>query len=170
MGVDKATLCINGSELAVRIATQLSRYCEPVTILGNRPVPGYSFLRDQAEHQGPLMAISQFVPTKPLVFMASCDMPLFNANVVLELFERLDGHDGCVPLIDANGQPLCGLYRSEAFLEATELAKEGERRLMAWLGVLRIKQIPIQELPSGKAVQSVNTFEQLEVALNAGVN
>src|SRR5690242_14358652 len=100
MGQDKATLSVGGTLLAVHIATELSKVCEPVTICGREPVAGFPFLADDLESHCPLVALSRFGPTRPLVFVASCDLPLYDSSVVADLAARIGDLQAAVPTVE----------------------------------------------------------------------
>ena len=78
MGVDKAALTVGGMPLGEKIARELAKTCDRVTVLGKHPIPGLEFLADEGDYEGPLLALSRFKPTRQHVFVASCDLPLFD--------------------------------------------------------------------------------------------
>jgi molybdenum cofactor guanylyltransferase len=166
MGHDKAALLIEGVPLAERIASELAKRAAPVTVLGRESIAGFGFLADSGEYQGPLVALSRFVATKPFVFVAACDLPAFDAGVVDVLGERIGEYDAAIPEVEGRLQPLCALYRAEALRAIPELVAAGERRIMRWMDGLRIVSVPAQELPSLLAATSVNTPDELRAIVD----
>jgi molybdenum cofactor guanylyltransferase len=142
MGEDKAKLLVHGEQLATRIARLLLEIGIPVTVCGREPLPGCAFLADTEEFAGPFVALSRFVPTRDMVFVASCDLPGFDAAIVPFLAQRIAGHSAAVPVVDGRMQPLSALYRANAFDVARQLAGEGERRMMRWIEHLDIELVP----------------------------
>jgi len=168
MGTDKASLLIEGEPLGVRLARLLAEVTEKVTVLGNEPISGCEFLRDESAFAGPLVALSRFIPQAQTVFLASCDLPLFNPKVVAVLGERLGSHPsvmGVVPFIAHRLQPLVALYRAEAFGMISTLHAEGRESMNAWLDALWIEQMEEGELVDNgidrKSLMGVDTPEAL---------
>ncbi|HEY0868516.1 MAG TPA: molybdenum cofactor guanylyltransferase [Fimbriimonas sp.] len=155
MGTDKAGLPVEGRSLALKIAEELRKACEPVTVLGRRPLQGFEFLLDEDEFQGPMAALARFAPTQPYVFVASCDLPLFESSVVQDLAARIEGYDAAIPDLGGRLQPLCALYRREAFDRLRDLREKGEQRIMRWIDGLDIVTVPGWE-----ATRNVNTPEE----------
>jgi molybdopterin-guanine dinucleotide biosynthesis protein A len=164
MGEDKAGLLVEGVPVAVRTAHLLGLHCDKVTVLGREPIPGYAFLADKADYEGPLSALSRFVPTSDSVFVASCDLPRFDARVVEVTLSLIQGYDACLPVVGTQVQPLCGLYRATAWPTMSLLLSEGKKSMMALIERLRYRTITQEGLAaSGIDVRSVigaNTPEE----------
>lgn len=161
MGTDKARLLLDGVPLAERILRELRPICEPITVLGREPIPGCQFLADAVDFEGPLVALSRFAPSRAMVMVVSCDLPLFSGAIVEALARRIGAHDAVIPSLDNRIQPLCGLYRAEAFAKASLLAAQGEHRIMAWLRCLRVLEVSSDEEPTVVGARNVNTPEEL---------
>lgn len=161
MGSDKATLLVEGQPMAVRIAHELLNAGLPVTVLGRDPLADCAFIEDAEEHQGPLSALRRFVPSKAFVFVASCDMPLFRAEVVTQLQSAIGEHEAALPVLDSRRQPLCGLYRASAFEKMRDLSSQ---RMMDWIALLDVADVTMQP---ENLVRSCNTPEELR-ALESG--
>ncbi len=144
MGSDKSTLVVDGLPLGERTAQELARTSTRVTVLGQSPLPGHAFLADEGSFRGPLCALSRFVPHEPMVFVCSCDMPLFDARIVPVLESHICRHDSVsalVPVVDGETQPLCALYRAPAFLMIQTVLAEGRKSMRAWLDTLWVEEI-----------------------------
>jgi len=143
MGRDKASLEVDSVSIALRTARKLDELKVPVTVLGRTPLEGYDFIADQQDFQGPLAALRAFTPSRPWVFVASCDMPRFDASIVRALAGLVSSADAeaFVPTIEGRLQPLLGLYRAEAFASFSK----GMNSMMAWLDALRVVQVPLEE-------------------------
>lgn len=162
MGTDKASLLVEGEPIGQRIARELAKACVRVTVLGREPLPGLEFLPDAVEYDGPLSALARFKPREPLVFVASCDLPRFQGEIVRELAERLGEHDAAVPIWEGRLQPLCALYRYTAFQALGARLEAGDRRLMSWVSQCDCLEIEASELRHGMATHHANTPEEFE--------
>ncbi|AIE85728.1 molybdenum cofactor guanylyltransferase [Fimbriimonas ginsengisoli] len=169
MGTDKSQIPIDGVAQAERIVAALTVAGIPVTVLGREAVPGAAFLADAEKFGGPLAALAAFSASHELVFVASCDLPRFEPSVVNLLALKLGGADAAVPLLSGHRQPLCALYRSNAFEAAAEVAAMGKRSLMAWLDVLQVAEVAEGDFESSGldpvAATSANTPDELAALL-----
>lgn len=167
MGEDKSRIYVNGSEMGRNIAIELAKACNPITILGRQPIEGFGFIPDAEGYQGPLVALAAFSPSRPLVFIASCDLPCFESSLIALLRSRVENGQAVVPVSGDSRQPLCALYRAEAIGAAKELVQRGERRMMALLDHLDVRLVSAEELPNPKALRSANTREELRTLLDS---
>lgn len=149
MGVDKSSMTLNGEAMGSRIARLIAPNVSQVTVLGAKPLDGFSFLQDVEVHQGPLVALSHFVGICDAVYVSSCDMPLFDPKIIRVLSNRLSNHDSdhaVVPMINGALQPLCAIYRASAFQMIKTVIAEGHRSMMAWLDTLWVEVMDSDEL------------------------
>lgn len=169
MGRDKATLPIDGVPQAQRVVEALLTKVAKVTVLGRNAVEGADFLPDAEEFAGPAAALARFTPTADAVFIASCDLPLFDPRIVDVLAEKLGAHRAAAPFVDDWRQPLCALYRSETFAELQHVAAEGLRCPNKWLA--RLDPVLLDEtalLRTGidpRSTLGANTPDELAEAL-----
>jgi molybdenum cofactor guanylyltransferase len=124
-------------------------------------IEGYAFLADEADYQGPLVALSRFSASAVLVFIASCDLPAFDASVFEVLLDQIGAHEAAIPVQGERLQPLCALYRAEALGKARTLVANGENRVMRWIDDLDVAIVPAEQLPNPGAIRNVNTPEEL---------
>ncbi len=164
MGVDKATLLVDGVPQAERIVSSLTAFGIPVTTLGRVPTPGASFLADSEEGGGPVAALGRFRPSSDLVFVASCDLPLFDAALVPLLASFIGDLEAAVPMVDGWRQPLCGLYQASVFGSMRDSSCA-----MDWLDGLSCRVVGEEELLAAgidpRSVNGANTREELDEAL-----
>ncbi len=137
MGKDKASILIEGEPLADRIARLIGSLGIPITVLGRSPISAHGFLADPEEFAGPLAALARFKPTREFIFVSSCDIPGFNAQIIQDLSKSIGSHQAAVCVVDHRLQPLCSLYRADAFPIANLLVQQGEHRVMKWLDQLQ---------------------------------
>lgn len=170
MGRDKATHEVDGESLALRVARSLRAAGLEVAVLGRESVEGFTFVRDREEFSGPLAALRVFAPRSPWVFVASCDMPLFRADVprILAHF-REDGFQAVVPTIGGRLQPLCAWYAADAF----ELlwGHPEWSRMFDWLDALRVREVGAEELEAEGGnpnwMRGANSPQELENLLDS---
>lgn len=162
MGADKASLLVDGVPLGERLAALLAEVCERVTVLGRSPIAGYGFLADAEEFAGPLAALARFEPVADRVMVVSCDLPRLTLEAIRALV-AVEAPGAVVPEVEGRLQPLCGVYRAEAFAVAAELVAGGEKRLMAWLDRLEVRRV---EPASPQLFANVNTVEEWRAAMD----
>ncbi|MBS1720342.1 MAG: molybdenum cofactor guanylyltransferase [Armatimonadetes bacterium] len=143
MGFDKASILIESVPLAVRLARMLQEAGWEPTILGRTPLDGYCFHPDNEVERGPLAALRAFCPTSHLVFVLSCDVPLFDGAVARALKSCLGEKEAAIPAIDGRLQPLCGVYRREAW---ERLSIVDSARIMDWVEALDVEIVTEVEL------------------------
>jgi molybdopterin-guanine dinucleotide biosynthesis protein A len=140
LGVDKATLVIDGETLAGRGARRLTAVCDPVFEVG----PGVTSLppvREEPAGSGPLAALAAGVDALAarahsgvLVLLA---VDLLNVDVpLLQLLRDWDGAPTVVPEAGGRLQPVCARYGPVAQRAAAELVRDGARSLHALLDVV----------------------------------
>ena len=166
MGRDKAGIRIDGSTLIERIASELRNLNLQVTILGPQNIQGTIQIHDPEPHPGPLVALAGFQPQSDYVFVCSCDLVRFDPKTVAFLETRIDEKDAAVPVVAGYPQPLCALYRAEAF---TKIDPSGRKSMMSWLDVLNWTPVNETELTNNgidaRTTLGVNTPEELAAAL-----
>lgn len=170
MGQDKAALLVDGEPLGHRTARVLAEAGYPVTVLGAEPLEGHGFQRDASPHEGPLAVLRTFSPSMEAVFVAACDMPLFDPRVVAMLSTNLAAEaDAVVPVVLGRVQPLCALYRAEALrsLARPELAEaQSVMRFLESLVVVELNESELRQAGiAPRALRGANTLEELAVLL-----
>jgi len=164
MGQDKAGLVVKGEPMAARLARLLASRCGHLTVLGREPLPGHKFLADSEESAGPLSALSKFVPTADFVFVAACDLALFDPRLIDICLSLVQGFDACLPVADGHPQPLCALYRATAWSSIAATVSEGKTSMMAWLDSIRYRTITAEGLKASgidpRSVVGANTPEE----------
>lgn len=138
MGFDKASISIAGEPLAARLARILRESRWEPTILGRTPLDGYRFHPDNEVEGGPLAALRAFSPTSHFVFVLSCDVPLFDGAVARALKSCLGEKGAAIPILDGRLQPLCGLYRREAWVPLRDVDSP---RIMDWVQALDVEVV-----------------------------
>jgi len=132
MGQDKSRLPVGGEPILERLVRLLLEGDVPVTVLGGRPIVGAAFLPDGDAFSGPLAALADWSPSRPLVLVVSCDAVRFHTGVVRGLLELMGQHEAAIPVVEGRTQPLCALYRASAWEHARAAKAEGSSRVRDW--------------------------------------
>lgn len=160
MGLDKSKIQVAGEANADRISRLIKNSGIPVTILGP------DGMADLAPGAGPLAALAEFKPSAELIFVAACDMPLFQPKIVPILKNQIGERDAAMPVIDGRVQPFCGLFTKAAILKTADFCKSGEARVMKWVDSLDAFYLDENELTAAcinpNCVKSANTPEEWE--------
>ena len=169
MGEPKAQLLVEGRPQALRIAEAISGRGWPVTVLGREPIEGFKFWADKSEFQGPLFALSSFVPGSDFVFVTSCDLPIFDDRIVDVLLELIGEKDAAVPHVCGFRQPFCALYRAGSFAKLPEVLKQEKVCGMSWIDVLDCRIVEESEFVlrgvNPLSTQGANTKDELQQLL-----
>jgi molybdenum cofactor guanylyltransferase len=126
---------------------------------------GCEFLPDEKDFRGPLSAIGRFTPQADFVFVASCDLPRFNARLVPFLRERIGEAGAAAPLVNGYRQPLCALYSASAFAGIPDVLRQDHACAMAWLDSVPHVLVPEEEIAAAgidpQSAQGANTKQEL---------
>lgn len=165
MKQSKSEILLEGLTMSRYIAGELSKVVSRVTVLGREPIEGFEFLADAQDYRGPLSALAAFQPRMEWVFVASCDMPLFQAETASTLL-MFAKDSAVVPEVAGSLQPLCAVYPAKEFVTARQLMQEGKKSMMAWLDAISYRRVTESDLSSqGVDIESVlgaNTPEELD--------
>ncbi|MCM3902706.1 MAG: molybdenum cofactor guanylyltransferase [Pyrinomonadaceae bacterium] len=179
MGTDKASLLLEGRTFVQRIAEELLKVTDSVTLIGKDSgnlrlnLPS---IPDVYQNWGALGGVHAALSASqsPWSLIVACDLPFVTAG----LFARLAGLRNdfeAVAAIQRDGrpQPLAALYRKDpCMLRADQLIKSGERRPIALLQSVRTRWTPfseLQELPGAEHFfDNINTPQDYEHASGKG--
>ena len=138
LGVDKATLVLDGETLAGRAARFLTARCDRVLEVG----PGVTELhavRESPPGAGPLAALAAgtaiLAATGAITsaVLLACDLPWVESVLDALVAVRLDDEPSTVAVVPLDGdgrrQYVCARYGPSALLRATTLVAAGERSL-----------------------------------------
>ena len=133
MGVDKASLVVDGETLAVRAGRLLATVCEPTLELGDG-ASGLDHVREAPAGAGPLAALAAAGVTLrgrgftgPALVLA-VDLPAVGEPLLRWLRDR-PGTATVVPRVDGRLQPVCARYGADALVAADSLVVAGVRAL-----------------------------------------
>ena len=143
LGVDKATLMLDGETLADRAARLLSARCDRVLEVG----PGVTELhavRESPPGSGPLAALAAGTAALAAtgvidsVVLLACDLPWVESVLDALVAVALDDAPSPVAVVPVDGdgrrQYVCARYGPSALLRASTLVAAGERSLRGLMG------------------------------------
>ncbi len=158
MGFDKASLLVDGSPLAVRLAGVLCTVASPVLEVG----PGRSALEPVSEEPpggGPLAAVAAGAAAlrsrgvvAPVIVLA-CDMPLLTARA-LAVLAAWPGDGSVVPVVGGTTQPLAARWSAADLETAARLVAAGERSMKALLALAEPQLADEGAWPAGTAASA----------------
>ncbi len=140
LGVDKATLVVDGRTLADRGASLLGEECDPVIEVG----PGRSHLpvvREDPPGAGPLAALAAGGVALAArghdgaSLVLAVDLPRMTASL-LRFLRDWPGAPTVVPSVEGRVQPVCARYGADALVAAGSLVAAGVTSLRDLLDVV----------------------------------
>ena len=170
MGSNKALLPHKGGRFIESIYRELSEIFPEVVLVTNTPEQ-YQFLPcrkvpDLFEGMGALAGIHAGLAqsSNPAVFTVACDMPHLDPGLIRHIASRGAGCDLVLPRSSNGYEPLHALY-NEGCLPAMEAClKEGARRIISILPLLRVREIEAAEVagfdPSFDSFSNINTPQE----------
>jgi molybdopterin-guanine dinucleotide biosynthesis protein A len=144
MGVDKATLAVDGERLAARVARRLAEVCDEVLVasgdgdrLGWLGLPQVADVRPGVGPLGGLIAGLE-AASNDLVAVVAVDMPFASGRVLKLAAEAVGGHDAAVPVTDGGPEPLHAIYARRAAEPLRRCLASGTLGVRPALGVLSV--------------------------------
>ena len=178
MGVEKATLTINGQPLWARQLHLLQELGPEALLISARQRPAWcpeaiEVVLDTPPSQGPLSgltAILERLQTSHLLTLA-VDLPMIKVSFLRKLWHLAEPGCGVVPQNDGSSEPLCAIYPAQAAAETAVALKSGNFALQQL-----VKRLLHQGLLREYAVKgteralfvNVNTAADLERCRTAG--
>ena len=175
MGRDKALLEIDGISMFERVLKVLRQGSPQVFLVGDEP---------QRFANVPETVVPDLFPGSALggiytalahskanyVFVAACDLPFANAEIMSYLFSLRKGYDVVVPRTIYGLEPLFAVYSKMCLEPFGQALKNGRLRIIdAWEG-LSVREVGVKELASiadlTKAFLNVNSAVDLEKIAN----
>ena len=170
-GRDKAFAAVGGEPIAVRSLRLFSELFPQVLVVTNRPERfdglGYDTTPDRFPGCGPLGGLHAGLLASrcPHAFVAACDMPGLDANVIRFLVSRVDTADAIVPCWEDDIEPLHAIYARRCLPVIEESLRTGRHALRDVLRLLVVDYVSEPELRALRGSQgsltNVNTPEEL---------
>jgi molybdopterin-guanine dinucleotide biosynthesis protein A len=180
---EKSMMIINGKPLVTYVIKSLENVVDEIIIsvrdkaqgeLLGTILPGYTYAYDEFENKGPLSGIlgGLTLCRNEFCFIAACDMPFINEDVVKMLFRLSKSHDAAIPRWeDGFLEPLHAVYRCGPMIRETRKAIEsGESIILAPIFRMNVNYINIENIrkidPDIRTLININTPEGMELITN----
>jgi len=180
---EKSMIAINGKPLISCIIKSLENVVDEIIIsvrdkaqgrLLETILPGYTYAYDEFENKGPLSGILAGLTLcrNEFCFIAACDMPFINEDVVKMLFRLSEAHEAAIPRWeDGFLEPLHAVYRCGPMIRETRKAIEnGESIILAPIFKMNVNYIDIENIrkidPDLRTWININTPEDMELITN----
>ncbi len=170
-GRDKAFAAVGGEPIAVRTIRLFRELFPQVVVATNRPEPyrdlGVETVSDRFTGCGPLAGIhaALLVCRHPHAFVAACDMPGLDPDVIRFLTARIGEADAIVPRWEGDVEPLHAVYAARCLPAIEAHLTSGRHALRDLLGSVRVDYVSEAELRAFRAASAsltnVNTPEEL---------
>lgn len=173
-GQEKYFFTYEGKTFISRLIESLSQVVDEIVLVARDPVQctrfkdieGVRCITDVRKGIGPIGGLhaGAEVAEGDLIFVAACDMPCINAEVVARLFELINGYDAAIPCWNREMyEPLHAVYRRSALL--TYLLNHDSLSLRTMIRNLRVTYVPVQELrsydPALRTFTNINRLDEL---------
>ena len=170
-GANKALAELDGKKIIEHVTTALAPLFANRLLVTNTPAD-YAFLdwpmtADNYPGAGPLAGIQAalLASAEPRIFVAGCDMPLLNQDLIRHICGLEGEWDAVIPWLTAGPEPLCALYAKSALPVISAALGRGDYRVGGVLDSLQIKKIDqaeILQIASNLAMFSnINRMEDL---------
>lgn len=172
MGVDKASLELDGERLGARAVRILRAELSDVVVvsrqIGEHSDLGAEEIADRRPGNGPLAGLDTALAHAGgrAVFVLACDLPKVSRELVSHLLEAATSHAASgdaawavVPSHAGRLQPLCGVYSPRCLPETENRLDRGELRMLDLLSAIETDEIELlADLPFYRAglLENVN--------------
>lgn len=152
MGSDKSQLLVQNETFVERIAGELAKVTEQVSVVGRaeQAYPGLAIVHDLHPHWGALGGVHGALAacSAEWALVVACDLPRVKASLFHRLLSLGQNFDAVAPLQpDGRRQPLCALYRvAECLQQSAALIESGERKPVALLQSVSTRWVQFAEL------------------------
>lgn len=175
MGVAKASLPFGETSLAGAAVTALQPVFRRVFVVtrdrGSLAGLDVEILEDDMPLQGPLVGLARGLAHSdaPWCFVAACDMPFLQTEVITSMASHLTNCDAVIPEYDGRLQTLHAFYSSACLPVAQGLLAQGNTSIRALASLCRVKRISesdFDNIPGGlKSFRDLDTVEEYRDAL-----
>jgi len=180
MGVDKASLLLDGVTMLQRSVNRLAGAVDELVLVGapGRPLPDVvtdrpvRLVEDPIEGKGPLVGIVAGLEAcrGSVALVVAVDMPFVEPALLRALVTRLDeDHRWVVPVAEERPQPLCSVLAVSALPVLRAHLAAGDRAPMAAASDLGAYQMPPEEWrafdPEGRSFINANTPDEFAALL-----
>jgi molybdopterin-guanine dinucleotide biosynthesis protein A len=171
-GVNKAFMEVCGQRIIDRIVSIFKRLFRETMIVTNQPLDfaylGIRIVSDLVPGKGALGGLftGLFHSSSSHIFVAACDMPFLNPDLISYMIKIADDYDVCVPVLKEGMEPLHAIYSKRCLKPIERQIKKGDMRITSIYSKLKVRKLSEEELrdidPSLLSFRNINTFEDYE--------
>jgi molybdopterin-guanine dinucleotide biosynthesis protein A len=172
-GRDKAFAAVAGEPIVVRTLRVFRALFPQVLVATNRPerfaALGVDTVADRFPGAGPLAGIhaALLACRYPHAFVAACDMPGLDPDVIRLVLARIGTADAVVPRWEGDVEPLHAVYASRCLPAMEAALRDGRAAMRDFLQTIRVTWVDEAEMRAlrgaAASLTNVNTPEELAV-------
>jgi molybdopterin-guanine dinucleotide biosynthesis protein A len=171
MGKNKAFLEVNGERIIDRTKNLFRALFDEVLLVTNS-LPDYLDLNlrtvvDLYAGKGALGGIytGLFHASHSHAFVAACDMPFLNKDLIRHLIDLSPGYDIVIPKTQDGWQPLHAIYSQKCLPFMEDLIQQDNLKIIEFFHRVKKREVPTEEIlpldPNLTSFLNVNTPEEL---------
>ncbi|MGQ9693611.1 MAG: molybdenum cofactor guanylyltransferase [Thermodesulfobacteriota bacterium] len=171
MGENKAFLEINGQRIIDRTRRLFQELFAEVILVTNSPFAyldlNLRMVADLLPERGALGGIftGLFYSSFSHAFVAACDMPFLNKELISYLISLAGKYDIVIPKTEDGLQPLHAIYSQKCLPHMENLLRQGNLKIIDFFHLVKMREVLTNELitfdPLQKSFFNVNTPEDL---------
>lgn len=171
MGENKAFLKLNGQTIIDRTKNLFQEIFAEVILVTNSPLAylnlNLRMVTDLIPGQGALGGIftGLFCSSYSHAFIAACDMPFLNKDLISYLISLARNYDIVIPKTEDGFQPLHAIYSQRCLPHIENLLRQGNLKIIDFFHLVKKREVLTNELttfdPFLKSFFNVNTPEDL---------
>lgn len=173
-GVNKALLRIRGRTIIETATSVLTGIFPEILIITNSPEDfgflGFPMHEDLIHGKGSLGGLYTGLSrcSKDWAFLAGCDMPFLNEQVIRHMVAVIGDAHVVIPRISGMLEPLHAIYSKACLPYIEELLAKGDLKILNFLHRVSVREISEEELavfdPTFRFIMNLNSPEDLENA------
>lgn len=171
MGANKAFLEINGQRIIDRTRRLFQELFAEVILVTNSPFAyldlNLRMVADLLPERGALGGIftGLFYSSFSHAFVAACDMPFLNKELISYLISLAGKYDIVIPKTEDGLQPLHAIYSQKCLPHMENLLRQGNLKIIDFFHLVKMREVLTNELITFDQLQksffNVNTPEDL---------
>jgi molybdenum cofactor guanylyltransferase len=175
MGTDKSLLDINGRPMIEHVLAVFAGLFKKTIIVTNTPdryrVYGVELTRDVLAIRGPLTGIYSGLLRSgdEYNFVAACDMPFLNPQLISYMGGIAAGHDAVVPMFGGYLEPLHAIYRKGILPVIETQVRKQDRRIRGMFDHIQVRYLTEEEIirfdPQKQSFRNLNTPKEYKEAV-----
>lgn len=150
MGREKATLQFDDGTLLQRVVGTLSELLDEAIVVANTPifVKGARVVPDLVRGRGPLGGIHSGLKAarNPAIFVAACDMPFLNPDLISHMIALSDGFQVVVPFLEGEYEPMHAYYSIDCLGPVERALANPKPRIIEFYPEVRVRRVTREEI------------------------